>query len=155
MIDEIDRKICRMLQENARRSATELAAEVGLSVSAANERLRRLRDGGVIQAWTAQLAPAPFDASLCAFVLIDMQFEGEADAVSALKDEPEVLELHHISGPHSYLMKLRLADTTALQDFLTRAVKPLTAVTRTETIITLSTAKETLALPIAPQGDTA
>lgn len=148
MIDDTDRKICDILQQNARTSSTDVAAMVGLSVSATNERIRRLSDSGTITGWHATLRPDRFDAALCAFVLIDMSYEGEAEAVAALSQRDEVQELHHISGPHSYLMKLRVADTAALQAFLTEAVKPLPAITRTETVITLGSPKETPAIAI-------
>ena len=72
------------------------------------------------------------------------------DTVAALAACPEVQEIHHVSGPHSYLMKLRLADMAALQAFLTGVVKPLGAVMRTETILALDTVKETTAIAITP-----
>ncbi|CUH63949.1 Leucine-responsive regulatory protein [Thalassovita gelatinovora] len=149
MLDSTDRKICALLQNNARASSTEVAQAVALSVSAANERIRRLATTGAIAGWRAVLAPDQFDANLCAFALIDLDYDGEAEAVAALCARDEVQELHHISGPHSYLMKLRLADTKALNDFLNNVVKPLPAVSRTETIITLDTAKETSAIAIS------
>lgn len=147
-MDNIDRNICGILQGAGRTSSAELAEAVGLSLSAANDRVRRLAASGAIAGWQARLDPQAFGLGLCAFVLIDMAFEGEAEAVATLKAYPEVQELHHISGPHSYLMKLRVADTRALQAFLTTAVKPLAAVVRTESIITLDTAKETAAILI-------
>ncbi len=153
MLDAIDRKICALLQENARASSTEVAQAVSLSVSAANERIRRLSANGAIRGWHAALSPELFGADLCAFMLIDMDFEGESDAVAALTARDEVQELHHISGPHSYLMKLRLADTRALQSFLSDVVKPLPAVLRTESIITLDTAKETPAIALKETPD--
>ena len=153
MLDDIDRKICALLQENARASSTEVAQAVSLSVSAANERIRRLAANGAIRGWHAALAPDLFGAGLCAFVLIDMDFEGEAETVAALTARDEVQELHHISGPHSYLMKLRLTDTKALQAFLSDVVKPLPAVSRTESIITLDTAKETPAIALPGTAD--
>lgn len=149
-MDDIDKKICGLLQESGRSSSAELAASVGLSLSAANERVRRLVASGAIAGWQAKLDPLSFGLGLCAFVLIDMRFEGEDEAVATLAVHPEVQELHHISGPHSYLMKLRVADTRALQDFLTRVVKPLPAILRTESIITLDTAKETAAIAVPP-----
>ncbi|MBR9653096.1 Lrp/AsnC family transcriptional regulator [Thalassovita aquimarina] len=153
MIDAIDRKICALLQDNARASSTEVAQAVSLSVSAANERIRRLSSSGAIRGWHASLSPDLFGASFCAFVLIDMDFDGEAEAVAELSARQEVQELHHVSGPHSYLMKLRLADTKALQSFLTEVVKPLPAVSRTETIIALDTAKETPAIALRGSAD--
>ncbi|MDX1780696.1 MAG: Lrp/AsnC family transcriptional regulator [Thalassovita sp.] len=153
MLDETDHKICKLLQKNARASSTEIAQAVSLSVSAANERIRRLASSGMIRGWHAVLSPDVFGAGFCAFVLIDVDFEGEAEAIATLSARDEVQELHHISGPHSYLMKLRLADTKALQAFLTNVVKPLPAVSRTETLIALDTAKETPAIPLHGASD--
>lgn len=153
MIDETDRMICAILQGNARCSATEIAQRVGLSVSATNERIRRLSENGSLIGWHAALNPKLFDAALCAFVLIDMQYDGEAAAVAALKRHAEVQEIHHISGPHSYLVKLRLADTAALQRFLSEVIKPLAAVIRTESLIALDSPKETARLAVQGVGD--
>ena len=147
-MDSIDRKICEILQVQGRASNAEIAQSVGLSLSAASERVRRLSASGAITGWQARLSPQAFGVGLCAFVLLDLSYEGEAQAVTALSAHPEVQELHHISGPHSYLMKLRVADTRALQAFLSEVVKPLPAVLRTESIITLDTAKETAAIAI-------
>lgn len=151
-MDDIDKKICSILQDSGRTSSAELAEAVGLSLSAANERVRRLASSGVIAGWEARLDPQAFGLGLCAFVLLDLKFDGEAEAVDALIACAEVQELHHISGPHSYLMKLRVADTRALQEFLTQVVKPLGAVVRTESIITLDTAKETAAILVPGAG---
>lgn len=148
MMDDIDRKICGILQGNGRASSAELAQAVGLSVSAANERVRRLATTGVITGWEARLDPLAFGLGLSAFVLVDMAYDGEEDAVTALTARPEVQELHHVSGAHSYVMKLRVADTRGLQDFLAQVVKPLPAVLRTESIIVLDTAKETAAIAV-------
>ncbi|MCB1336937.1 MAG: Lrp/AsnC family transcriptional regulator [Maritimibacter sp.] len=147
-MDDIDRRICDLVQGDGRRTAAGIAEAVGLPLSTAADRLKRLQATGAIRGWQAVLDPALLGAGLCAFVLVDMRFDGEAEAVDALRAHPEVQELHHISGPHSYLMKLRLADMAAMQAFLAEAVKPLAAVTRTETIFALDTVKETAALAI-------
>ncbi len=148
-MDDIDRKICGIVQRNGRASSAEIAEAVGVSVSTANERVRRLAATGVISAWRGVLDPQRVGAGLCGFVLIDMAYIGEAEAAAALRARPEVLELHHISGPHSYLAKVRVSDTAAMQRFLQDVVKPLKAVQRTETIFTLDTLKETTELLIA------
>lgn len=148
-MDGIDRKICGLLQANGRASSAELAEAVGLSVSSANERVRRLVAQGVITGWQAVLDRAAAGASLCAFVLLDVDYEGEAETCASLRQRPEVMELHHISGARSYIMKVRLADTAALQGFLKEVVKPLRGVRRTETMISLEALKETMAVPVA------
>jgi len=131
------------MQADGKISTASLAEAVGLPLSTAADRLRRLQASGAIRGFHAQLDPKAVDAGLLAFVLIDMDFTGEDAAVAALIARPEVQELHHISGAHSYLMKLRLADMAEMQRFLSEAVKPLAAVTHTESFFALDTAKET------------
>ena len=148
-MDDIDRRICGIIQSDGRISSTDVAEAVGVSVSTANERVRRLVESGVVREWRGVLDPARVGAGLCAFILIDMAYEGEAEAAAALEDRPEVLELHHISGAHSYLAKIRVANTGAMQSFLQDTVKPLKAVVSTESLISLSTLKETTAVLIS------
>lgn len=152
-MDAVDRKICDVVQRDGRASSAAIAEAAGIPTSTANDRLRRLAANGTIQGWHATLAPARVGADLAAFVLVDMAYEGEADAVETLCTRPEVMELHHISGAHSYLMKLRVADMQAMQTFLVEVVKPLAAVQHTETTFALKTHKETAAVCIAPAGD--
>ncbi len=149
-MDNIDAEICRMIQDSGRISNAEIGQALNISVSTASERVRRLTANGTITRWSAVLDPNVLGAAFCGFVFVDTSYDGEAEAVAALTARPEVQELHHISGAHSYLMKLRVADTAAMQAFLQDHVKPLAGVLRTETLIALETCKETSSVAIAP-----
>jgi len=151
-MDEIDRSIACLIQVDGRLSNADIAERVGLSVSAVSERVRKLVATGAILGWRAVLDPHAFGASLAAFILIDVSREGEAEARKALSDRPEIQEIHHISGARSYLLKVRVADTRALQTLLQDHIKSVAGITRTETIVVLDTAKETTALPMAPSA---
>lgn len=153
-MDKNDRQIAEILQQDGRRSSAEIAEAVGLSVSTANERVRRLVATGVVTAWRAVLDPVRVGAGLCGFVLVDMAYDGEEEAKLVLARCPEVQEMQHISGAHSYLLKVRVADTRAMQRFLQEVVKPLRAVQRTETAFVLETVKETTEVLVArPSAD--
>lgn len=147
-MDEIDRKIAKIVQANGRSSSAEIAAAVGVSVSTANERVRRLTSSGIIKAWRAVLEPKKVNSNLCALILLDVGYDGEEKTMAKLASYPEIQEIHHISGAHSYMLKIRVADTAALQDFLQSNVKPLGAITATESMIVLETLKETTELCI-------
>ncbi len=147
-MDNIDRKICDLLQRDAKRSTSAIAEAVGLPLSTAADRLKRLTASGAIRGTHATLDPAALGAGLCAFVLIDMSHDGEAEATARLIADPRMQELHHVSGPHSYLAKLRVKDIAALQRFLAEIVKPLPAVRRTETLVALDSLKETAAIAL-------
>jgi Lrp/AsnC family transcriptional regulator, leucine-responsive regulatory protein len=147
-MDDIDRKIAKIIQSDGQSSSAKIAAAVGVSVSTANERVRRLTSSGIVKAWRAVLEPQKVDANLCALILVDVGYEGEDETMKKLAGYPQIQEIHHISGAHSYLLKIRIADTTALQDFLHNSVKPLAAITATESMIVLETLKETTELVI-------
>lgn len=148
-MDQIDKHIADILQKDGRTPSTEIAEAVGVSVSTASERVRRLVSSGKVHATRAILDPVKMGAGLCAFVLIDMEYSGEGDAKAVLIARPEVQELHHICGAHSYMMKIRVADTAAMQVFLQSVLKPLAAVTHTESMIVMETPKETSEVLIA------
>ena len=142
-MDDIDKKISNLIQKNGRLSSAEIAAAVGVSVSTANERVRRLTSTGIVQDWRAVLNPKNVGASLCALIMIDVNYEGEAETIKSLSSFKEIQEIHHISGAHSYLIKIRLTDTDALQKFLSEKIKPLKGVNSTESFIVFDTVKET------------
>lgn len=148
-MDHVDRKICDHLQRDGRASSSDIAAAAGVPTSTAHDRVRRLTASGVISGWRAVLDPDRVGAGLACFVLIDMHYTGEEEAVAALAAQAEVQELHHISGAHSYLAKLRVPDMAAMQRFLSEVVKPLAAVARTETIFALHSIKETSEVCVA------
>ncbi len=148
-MDEVDRKILNIVQTDSRMSSAQIAQSVGVSVSTANERVRKLTVSGHIRAWQAVLAPEKVGANLCAFLLLDMDYTGEAAACAALAALDEVQELHHISGAHSYMMKVRVADTEALQMLMSEKIKPLAGIVRTESMLVLNTEKDTPKMWIA------
>ncbi len=152
-MDETDRKICSIVQSDGRASSVEIARELDVSVSTANERVRRLVSTGTIQAWRAVLNPEEAGAGFCCFVLVDMAYDGEEEATRVLVSRPEVQEMHHIGGVHSCLLKVRVADTNAMQAFIQQVVKPLKAVQRTETMFVMKTFKETSELLITSEAE--
>jgi len=151
-MDDIDRKIANIVQADGRASSAEIAAAVGVSQSTANERVRRLTSTGIIKEWRAVLDPNRVGANLCALILVDVNYEGEDETKATLVSFPEIQEIHHISGAHSYLLKIRVSDTSALQKFLHNKVKPLGAIIRTESMIVLETLKETTQVLISEAG---
>ena len=149
VMDEIDRKIACLLQTDNRLSNADIGAAVGLSVSAANERVRRLNSSGVIRANHAVLDPERVDLPLCAFVFIDLApHPDEAGFRAAIAARPEVQEVHQVAGPHCYLVKIRVSGTRALQGLLTDHIKSQPDVLRTETVMVLETIKESSQLAL-------
>lgn len=143
-MDTIDRKILECVQRDGALTYAEIGAAAGLSASAVNDRLKRLRSDGVLRRLTADIDPAALDLKLLAFVMVVLEASISEDAFRAgMLAAPEVLECHHITGEFSYLLKLRLRDTAQLEGFLSNTLKPLAGFSRTQTLIALSSTKET------------
>ncbi len=149
-MDEIDRKIIARIQEDGRASYGDIGAAVGLSVSAVNERLKKLQASGAIAGWGARVSAKALGLDVLAFVEVLLERpEHDAPFRAAMLASPAVQECHHVTGAWSYLLKLRVADTGALERFLSDHLKTLPGVARSHTVIALSSVKETAALPVA------
>jgi Lrp/AsnC family transcriptional regulator, leucine-responsive regulatory protein len=147
-MDAIDRQLLTLLQANGRLSYNALGHQVGLSVSAVHERLRKLQVAGVLRGNVALVDPHAVGLDVCAFmqVLTDRP-ENEAVFRKQVGILPEVQECHHITGEFSYLLKIRTRSTLHFESLL-QQIKSLPGVMRTYTHVVLSTQKETTSLPL-------
>lgn len=153
VLDPIDHELLGLLQENCRLSYAELGEKVGLSISAVNERLKKLQTQGVIQRYVALVDPAAVGLTVCAFVEVAIERPKRlAELWDVLKKRPEVVECHHTAGEFPVWLKIRVADTTALEEFLGKHIRAHRGVTRTRVTVVLSSAKQAtaLAMPKAP-----
>lgn len=93
---------------------------------------------------------------LCAFLLVDLdtRTDQEEDFVAGAIALPEVQEVHHVTGRHSYLLKVRVADTAGLQVLLSEKLKRLPGLLHTESTVVLRSFKETTELAIPTESDT-
>lgn len=145
MIDDIDRRILGLLQENARVSNAEIARELGMAPSATLERVRKLEEKGYIQGYEARLDAEQLGLGLTAFVFVNSMDEIWADnAAKALAAIDQVQEVHHVAGEDCFLVKVRAADTHDLSRLLRERIGSIPSVRSTRTTIVLETVKETL-----------
>ena len=150
-LDETDRKILRMLQQNARTSNSEIARHLGMVPSAILERIRKLEERGVILGYEAKVNPAALGLNMVAFISVKTDDRThEYEAAEKLKKFPEVLEVHNIAGEDCYLVKVRMADVQALRDFLHDKIPTIGSVVSTKSTIVLGVEKESSRLPIEP-----
>lgn len=141
-MDEIDRKIACLLAEDARRSLADIGGVVDLSPSAVNERIRRLTASGAIQRFTVEADPLAFGQDVLAFVFVALNYEaGEAAFKDFIAACPNVLDCHHVTGGWSYLIKIRVATLSGVEDFL-QQLKKRRFLARSETMLALSTVTE-------------
>jgi Lrp/AsnC family leucine-responsive transcriptional regulator len=150
MIDEQDRSILARLSEDARVSWAEMAQELGLSAPAVAERVKRLKQRGLIRGFHAVLDPGSLGLGLTAFVAVTLAHPRNRGAfLKTMRKRDEVKEAHHLAGQDDYLLKVHCRDTAHLEHFLTDVLKTVPGVQRTRTSIVLGTAKElpTVAVP--------
>ena len=151
-MDDIDRKILAHLQLNGRDSYADIGKSVGLSVSAVNDRLKKLIATGAIKRFAALIEPAAVGRNLLAFVSVLLERpEHDKPFLAAIADLPDVQECHHVTGDWSYLLKIRVANTAALERVISDKIKTLPGVARSQTVIALSSAKDDPALACLPE----
>ena len=98
----------------------------------------------MISGFHARVAPEAVGLNLLAFILVSWNNpKVEAVFLQRARMSSEVLECHHITGAWNYLLKVRVGTTRDLERFLTETIKAVDGVERTETLIALSSAKET------------
>ena len=154
MIDELDRQILNILQENARTSNAEIARQVGMAPSAVLDRIRKLEERGVIKGYGAQVNGQAVGLGLLAFVFVRTdEMAAEGRVTRALAKVPGVLELHHVAGEDCFMVKVRAANTEALGRMLREKLGTIKGVRATRTTIVLNTSKETTALYLSKDGE--
>jgi Lrp/AsnC family leucine-responsive transcriptional regulator len=156
MIDEMDRRILSLLQQDARLANAEIARRVGMAPSATLERLRKLEERGVIQGYEVRLDPRKLGLGLTAFIYVKARDrEGEQDTGERLRQHPNVLEVHHIAGEDCFLIKVRATDTEDLGRLLRADLGVMPGVQSTRTTIVLGTLKESVRIPVPEERSTA
>jgi Lrp/AsnC family leucine-responsive transcriptional regulator len=149
-LDTIDRKLLALLQDDDRLALAELSKRTGVAASTVNDRIKRLTAQGIIAGFHARLDPEKLGIELLAFMLVSWSDPAvEAPFLKKVRASTAVLECHHVTGAWNYLLKVRLKNTKELESFLSGTIKAVRGLERTETIITLSSAKETCALDVS------
>ena len=117
-VDAMDRKLLAELVEDATLSYAELGKKVGLSAPAAHERVKRLRQRGAIRNVAALIEPQATGKSLLAFIHVDTAGWGKTPALMAIRQFPEVEEVHSVTGDACMLLKVRTDGPRSLEQLL-------------------------------------
>jgi Lrp/AsnC family transcriptional regulator, leucine-responsive regulatory protein len=152
-LDSLDRKALRSLSENGRATWAELGQGLGLSAPSAADRARKLEEAGVIRGYAALVDAATVGYPLTAYISVSLASHRERTTfLRAIEKMEQVCECHHVAGDDDYLLKVRCRGTEDLDHLLTNELKERLGVARTRTTIVLSTAKESVRVPIAERG---
>ena len=149
-MDDTDRQILRVLQENSGQSISDIARQVGLSSSPCWKRVNRLQADGVIQKKVAILDPVTLGFGLTVFVSIesgDHSSDWLLSFAALLAEKPEVQEFHRMAGDVDYLLKVVVPDMAAYDLFYKELVAQA-ALTKVTSRFSMETIKSTTALPL-------
>lgn len=114
-LDELDGRILALLEANGRESATRLAAKVGLSRSAVQERVARLERDGIIQGYTIRRGSGgPPPAGVDAYLFVRLEGPACPRVAPRVRELPEVLSIESLAGELDMLIRARVPDMTAL-----------------------------------------
>ena len=152
-IDELDRSILGILQEEGRITNVELASRVGLTAPPCLRRMRALEESGVIRGYHAELDPGALGYSIMVFALVSLRSQAEDDlrAVEAhVAELPEVRECHMLNGEIDFILKIVAHDLQSFQAFLTSKLTPAPNVASVKTSLTIRTSKTSCGIPVDP-----
>jgi Lrp/AsnC family transcriptional regulator, leucine-responsive regulatory protein len=149
-VDTLDRKAVSFLMKHGRATWAELGQLLGLSAPSAADRVRKLEEQGVLRGYAALGDTALLGYPLTAYVSVSLASHRQRAAfLRAIEKIEQVAECHHVAGDDDYLLKVRCRGTQDLDHLLARQLKEKLGVARTRTTIVLSTAKESVRIPIA------
>lgn len=135
--DSVDHHLLRLLHEDGRRTFSDMAGEVGLSVAAVKRRVDRLREHGVITGFTVQVDHAKLGWGVEAFC--EVRFAGATevqDIFATATQQPEVQAVHTIAGDPDALVQVRVRDIPHLQEVIDR-LRRTGMVTGTKTLMVM------------------
>ncbi|MBB5205366.1 Lrp/AsnC family leucine-responsive transcriptional regulator [Inhella inkyongensis] len=150
-LDAIDCKIIEVLQRDGRISNVDLATEVQLSAPQCFRRVRALEERGVVRGYRALIAPEALGLGVTAFVSLNISgdaFSRVRDIEALLRDFPEVLEIHTVSGDSDYLLKVVVRDLKSLSRLLTDRLMQIEGVADVRSMVCMEEVKPPSALPI-------
>lgn len=151
-LDDTDRAILALLQQNGRMTNIELATSVGLTAPPCLRRVKALEQQGIIRSYHADLDAAALGYSITVFAMVSLKSQAEAD-LRAFEDHvaalPEVRECHMLNGEIDFMLKVVARDLQSFQSFLTAHLTSAPNVASVKTSLTIRTSKS---LPGVPTG---
>ncbi|MGI8939061.1 MAG: Lrp/AsnC family transcriptional regulator [Iamia sp.] len=136
-LDDVDRRLVTLLQDDARMSVKELATRARIGRATAYSRLDSLRQRGVITAFRAEVDPAAAGNALVAYVFVDVEQQRWEQAKSRLIQLPGLVHLGLTSGAHDAVLLVRCPDIETLRDVVLIRLHQIPEVRSAQTLLVL------------------
>jgi Lrp/AsnC family leucine-responsive transcriptional regulator len=150
--DAIDRQILELLQENCKQPLAAIGEKVGLTASSVMERIHKLEQAGVVAGYVALLDARTLGKDITAFIGVSIN---HPTSIGAFEREvahmDDVLDCHHVTGNHTLMLKVKTENTETLERLIDR-MRSIEGVTRTETMVVLSTHTERTRIRLEPES---
>src|SRR3990170_4873484 len=161
-LDEKDLGILKLIQENSKLTAKQIAKKTGTPLTTVFAKTKRMEELGVIKEYRAIVAPEKLSAGTAAFILASVSYRTKADDVpisqrvvaEEIAKFPEVQEVHIITGDWDLLVKLRAESVDSIGKFVVDKLRLISGLEKTLTCMVFETVKETtsVALPLKRLG---
>lgn len=151
ILDETDKKILRLLQEDAHLTLKDIANKINLSLTPVHDRVKRLQKEGIIEKYVTILNKKKLGKNLivyCQITLVRQTYDISEAFNQAILNLPEVVECNFVSGSFDYMLKIILPDMESYHQFHQKKLSVLSGVSLINSFFILSEVKSTTALPI-------
>ncbi|PWE30881.1 Lrp/AsnC family transcriptional regulator [Pararhodobacter marinus] len=149
-LDPLDRKILMELQDDASQSLEDIARKVGSSKTPVWNRIRKMRDNGVIGRQTVLLDPESLGLEACFFVLVrtaEHDPDWQDRFLTSVRTRPEVMEAHRLAGDIDYILKVRVTNARAYDSFYQALIRDV-KIHNVTALLSMEEIKSTTILPV-------
>lgn len=150
-IDQIDKQILEILQENAKITNAQLSKDINLSPAPTLERVKKLEHAGYIQSYHARLDGQKLGLGVATFVSIKLNKhnkESNENFVRQVRAIDEIVECHYVTGSSDYVLKVVSKDIDSYQSLIMNKISEISEVDNMQTMVILNTIKDSNSLPI-------
>ena len=121
-MDAIDKKLVRLLQEDARISISQLSKELSLSRPSVNERMARLKERGIIEAFTIRLSLPKIGKNILLIIQVGALKVTTGEFEEMAKKDKDIIECYRVTGESSYMLKAAVSDMQAMRHLIDRLI---------------------------------
>ena len=157
-LDDTDRKILELLQQDSNITNAQLANDIGLSPAPTLERVKKLEQSGVIKGYHASVDAAAVGIGVSTFVLVNLKGHNKENITrftKAIAEIPEIVECHHVTGQADFMLRIVCADIPAYQNLMLERVTNIDMVDNMQSMVILSTFKDSNVIPVKSDNGTA
>ncbi len=150
-IDQIDKQILEILQENAKITNAQLSKDINLSPAPTLERVKKLENAGYIKSYHARLDGQKLGLGVATFVSIKLNKhnkESNENFVKQIRAIDEIVECHYVTGSSDYVLKVVSKDIDSYQSLIMNKISEISEVDNMQTMVILNTIKDSDSLPI-------